>query len=321
MNTEEQSGTGVVKKDRHRVLTFLFFLIISALLWFIIKLTDDYSTQTEFLVRYTEIPANKWMSSPEQRVKLSFVGDGFATLHHHLVRPQKRVVEIPLSEVNYRLEGGNTYSYSGQYVAERVARWLDVPISSVTMSDDKQYFNMEDLQSKELPVRVRLDLQTQRQYRLYDVPLADPSSITVYGPRNVLDTLDEVYTSVLKAYNVNSDLEREVDVDLYDGVIRSDTKRVRAIIDVEQYTETDVEVPVTVDDTLVVRFFPETMKVKCMVAIKDFATINGKAFLVLADTAQLHCRQPLLDIRLARVPEHVVVMKTEPDQVEYLIVN
>ncbi len=321
MNTEEQHASTEVKRDRNKVLTFLLFLIISTILWLLIKLTDNYTTQTEFLVHYTEIPANKWMSSTDQHVKLSFVGDGFTTLRHHLVRPHKRVVTIPLNEVNYRLEGGHTYSYGGQYVAERVARWLDVPISNVTMSDDKQYFNMEDLQSREVPVRVRYDLQTQRQYRLYDEPIADPAVITVYGPKNVLDTLEAIYTSVLKVYNVNSDVEREVDLELCDGLVQSETKRVHATVDVEQYTETDLEVPVTVDDTLSVRFFPETMKVKCLIAIKDFAQVNGNAFLVLADTAQLHARQPLLDIRLVRAPKHVVVLKTEPEVVEYLIVE
>ena len=83
----------------------------------------------------------------------------------------------------------------------------------------------------------------------------------------------------------------------------------------------DVEVPVKVTDTVNLRFFPETMKVKCMVPIRDYANITGASFLVLADTAQLHRLQPVLDIRLEQVPEHVLVVKTEPEQVEYLIVN
>ena len=53
--------------------------------------------------------------------------------------------------------------------------------------------------------------------------------------------------------------------------------------------------------------------------------LNGEfmeaAFSVEADTAQLHRLQPLLDIKLVSVPEHVQVLKTEPEQVEYLIIN
>ena len=93
------------------------------------------------------------------------------------------------------------------------------------------------------------------------------------------------------------------------------------MVDVERYTEKEVEVPVTVSDTLSVRFFPETMTVKCMVAIKDYGLITPASFSVMADTAQLHQLQPLLDIRLVTVPDQVQVLKTNPDRVEYLIIN
>ena len=82
-----------------------------------------------------------------------------------------------------------------------------------------------------------------------------------------------------------------------------------------------VEVPVTVTDSLHVRFFPETMNVKCMVPVRDFPSLSPTSFRALADTAQLHRHQPLLDVKLVQVPKHILVVKTEPDQVEYLIVN
>ena len=317
----EEIKEEIEKKDKRRFLTFLIFLAISTVLWFLIKLTKTYSTQTAFIINYTEIPANKWVSTPEQQVKLTFEADGFVTLGHNLVRDKRRVVEIPLNEVPYRLEGGVTYSYSSQYVAERVAGWLNIPASNITINDDKQYFNMEDLQSKTLPVQVPLEVKTQRQYRIYGEPVTTPASITVYGPKNMLDTLTTIYTEPLVAENASEALRRTLTVNLYDGTIHSETTTVEAVVDVEKYTEQEVEVPVTLTDSLTVRFFPETMKVRCMVAIKDFGALKPSSFLVLADTAQLHRREPLLDISLAGVPDHVVVMSAKPSQVEYLIIN
>ncbi|MBR4390603.1 MAG: YbbR-like domain-containing protein [Bacteroidales bacterium] len=321
MNQVEQIKEEIVQKDKSRFLTFLLFVVISTALWFLIKLTKDYSTQTVFLVRYTEVPVNKWVSTPEQQVKLTFVGDGFVTLGHNLVRNHRRVVEISLSEVPYRLEGGFTYSYSSQYVAEKVADWLNIPTGNVTINDDKQYFNMEDLQSKELPVTVLMSVKTQRQYGVYGDPKVDPPTVTVFGPKNLLDTLNYVTTEWLRAENVSEDVHRTLKVDLYEGAIRSAVESVEVSVDVEKFTEMDVEVPVTIHDSLSVRFFPETMKVKCMVAIRDFASVTPSSFQVLADTAQLHRREPLLDIGLFNVPEHVQVLKSEPKQVEYLIIN
>ena len=302
-------------------MTFVVFLAISTALWFLIKLTKDYSTQTVFRVRYTEIPVNKWVSTQEQPVKLTFVADGFVTLGHNMVRDIRRVVEIPLTEVPYRLEGGVTYSYNSQYVVEKVAEWLNIPASNITINDDKQYFNMEDLQSKALPIQVPVEVTTPRQYRIYSDPVTTPATITVFGPKNLLDTLTVIQTEPLRAENATEALYRTLKVNLYDGAIHSETQSVEVMVPVEKFTEQEVEVPVTLTDSLTVRFFPETMTVKCMVAIKDFGTLTPSSFLVLADTAQLHRREPLLNITLTRTPEHVVVMSAQPAQVEYLIIN
>ena len=310
-----------VEKGKSRLLTFLVFVAISAVLWFLIKLTKDYTTQAVFKVTYTEVPVNKWVSSQGQHVKLSFVADGFVTLRHHLIRHQKRVVEIPLEEITYRLEGGSTYSYNSQYIAEKVAAWLSIPVGNITINDDKQYFNMEDLQSKDLPVLVPLDIQTQRQYEVYGTPEVTPSMLTVYGPKNLLDTLEAVYTQPLQALNANAPIKANLPVEFLEGAIRSNVTSVEVKVDVEKYTEMDLEVPVTVTDTLQIRFFPEKLKLRCMVAIKDYANINGSSFRALADTAQLHRLQPLLDVRLDKIPPYVHVMRTEPKQVEYLIIN
>ena len=320
MSVEEVKDE-IVKKDRSKFLTFLFFLLISSLLWFLIKLTKEYTTQTVFTVVYTDAPVNKWVSTAEQQVNLSFVADGFVTLRHNLVRQPKRVVSISLEEVPYRLEGGNTYSYGSQYVAERVADWLGVPSGNVTVNDDKQYFNMEDLQQKELSVLVPLDVKTQRQFHVYGDPLIEPAVLTVYGPKSVLDTMSFIGTEPFVATGANADLIKSLSIDYCGGAVRGAETTVQVTVRVEQYTETVVEVPVTVTDSLHVRFFPETMSVKCMVPIRDFANLSPAAFRVLADTAQLHRRQPLLDIKLVQVPEHIQVVKTEPEQVEYLIVN
>lgn len=317
----EEIKDEIVKKDKSKILTFLLFLLISSLLWFLIKLTKEYTTQTTFAVVYTEAPVNKWVSTTDQRVNLSFVADGFVTLHHNMVRQPNRVIEIPLNEVPYRLEGGNTYSYGSQYVAERVADWLGVPAGNVTVNDDKQYFNMEDLQQKDLPVRVPLEVKPQRQFLVYGDPIVEPAIITVYGPKSVLDTMESVATIPFSATNANATMTKALPIDYCGDALKGAEATVQVTVQVEQYTETTVEVPVTINDPLQVRLFPETMSVKCLVPMRDFATLSPASFQVLADTAQLHHRQPLLDIRLVKVPDHVQVLKTEPDQVEYLIVN
>lgn len=309
------------RKNKRSVLTFLVFLVISTALWFLIKLSENYTTQTTFGVQFAEVPADKWISSPEQSVKMSLSIDGFHTMRYKMIREPNRFVTIPLDEVPYRFESGNTYSFSSQYVAEKVAERLGISASDITMNDAKIYFAMDALKSKVVPVVLRSDIKTQRQYDLYGIPMLDPSSVTIFGPQEVIDSIKAVKTELLSKLNVNQSFSETLSLDLLDGQIHSNVKEVKADVKVEKYTELDIEVPIKMIDSLKLRFFPETMSVKCLVAMRDYASITPESFSVAVDRQQLKAMEPLLDVRLASWPPTVQILSTRPDKVEYLIVQ
>lgn len=321
MNPFDNIRQKAERKDKRSVLTFLVFLAISTALWFLIKLSENYTTQTTFKLQFVEVPTDKWISSDDQSVKMSLMIDGFHTLRCKMIREPNRFVTIPLDEVPYRFESGNTYSFSSQYVAEKVAERLGINASDITMNDAKIYFSMDALKMKVVPVVLRSDIKTQRQYDLYGIPVLDPSSVTIYGPQEVVDSIKAVKTELLTKNNVNQSFSATLPLDLLDGQIRSNIKEVKADVQVERFTEMDIEVPIHVASSQRVRFFPETMSVKCLVAIRDYASITPESFTVTVDKHQMEAMQPLLDVHLASWPPTVQILSTRPDKVEYLIVQ
>ena len=309
----------VERTNKHSAFTFLVFLVISTAAWFLVKLSENYVTQTTFRLQMEEVQADKWISSDEQSVKMSLNIDGFHTLRYKMIRD--RVVTIPLNEVSYRLENGNTYSFSSQYVAEKVAEKLNINASDITMNDAKIYFTLDALKSKVVPVVLQSNVTTARQYDIYGIPTLDPSSVTVYGPQEVIDTIKTVRTEPLVVNNVSQNFNATLPLDLLGGRIHSNVKEVKAEVQVEKFTEMDVEVPIKMTDSLKMRFFPETMTVKCLVAMRDYASITPENFAVAVDKQQLKAMQPLLDVRLASWPPTVQILSTRPDKVEYLIVQ
>jgi hypothetical protein len=307
------------RKNQRSVLTFLIFLAISTAAWFLVKLSENYVTQTTFSLCFDEVPADKWISSDDQQLKMSLDIDGFHTLHCKMLR--ERFVTIPLSEVSYRHERGNVYSFSSQYVAEKVAEELGISTSDITMNEAMVYFTMDELKSKVVPIVFSSDLKMQRQYGLYGIPTIDPASVTIYGPEEVIDTVKSVRTQKVAKSNVNEDFSESVGLDMLGGKIRSNTKEVRVTVDVEKYTEMDVEVPIKVAGNPKLRFFPESIKVKCLVAMKDYASIVTDDFSATVDKQQLKALQPLLDVQLVSWPKMVQILSSQPDKVEYLIVQ
>ena len=309
----------VERTNKHSAFTFLIFLVISTAAWFLVKLSENYVTQTTFRLQMEEVQADKWISSDDQSVKMSLNIDGFHTLRYKMIRD--RVVTIPLNEVSYRLENGNTYSFSSQYVAEKVAEKLNINASDITMNDAMIYFTLDALKSKVVPVVLQSNVTTARQYDIYGIPTLDPSSVTVYGPQEVIDTIKTVRTEPLIMNNVSQNFNATLPLDLLGGRIHSNVKEVKAEVQVEKFTEMDVEVPIKMTDSLKMRFFPETMTVKCLVAMRDYASITPENFTVAVDKQQLKAMQPLLDVRLASWPPTVQILSTRPDKVEYLIVQ
>lgn len=321
MTPLDNIGQKAERKEKRSVLTFLVFLAISTALWFLIKLSENYTTQTTFKLQFVEVPTDKWVSTDDQSVKMSLMIDGFHTLRCKMIREPNRFVTIPLNEVPYRFESGNTYSFSSQYVAEKVAERLGINASDITMNDAKIYFSMDALKMKVVPVVLRSDIKTQRQYDLYGIPVLDPSSVTIYGPQEVVDSIKAVKTELLAKTNVSQSFSETLQLDLLDDQIRSNIKEVKANVQVERFTEMDVEVPIHVTSNQRVRFFPETMSVKCLVAIRDYASITPESFTVTVDKHQMEAMQPLLDVHLASWPPTVQILSTRPDKVEYLIVQ
>ena len=311
----------VERTNKHSAFTFFVFLVISTAAWFLVKLSEDYTTQTSFGLQLTEAPADQWVSSDEQSVKMSLNVDGFHVLRDKMIREPKRYVTIDLNEVSYRQESGDTYSFSSQYVAEKIADRLDINASDISMNDDKIYFNMSPLKSKVVPIVLRSDIKMQRQFGLYGIPTLEPASVTIYGPDEVIDTVRSVRTEVLAKTNVSEGFSESVALDLLGGKLHSNTTEVKATFEVDKFTEMDLEVPISVTDNLKVRFFPETMSVKCLVAMRDYASITTESFTATVDRDQLEAMQPLLDVRLVSWPPTVQILATRPDKVEYLIVQ
>ena len=307
--------------NKRPFFTFLIFVVMSATAWLFVKLSEVYTTQAVFRLRIDEVPTDKWLSTPEQTAKLSLTTDGFHTLRYKMMREQKCVVDLSLAEVPYRLESGNTYSFSSLYVTERVAELLNVNASDLTMNDAMVYFTLDPLKSKVLPVELLSDIRPQRQCGIYGIPTLEPSSVTIFGPSDIIDTLKCVQTMMLSKSNVSEGFKETVPLNLLGGKIHSEVKAVDATVQVEKFTEADVAVPVAQPKSVKVRFFPESVTVKCLVAIKDYPNLTPDLFRVEADADQLKALQSLLDVKLTSWPRYVQVLNTTPEKVEYLIVQ
>lgn len=307
-------------KVKRKSLTFFVFLAISTALWLLIKLSQEYTTQSSFTLMIEDVPCDKWIATPTQSVKFAFETDGFITLAHNLIREQKRIVSISLNDVPFRPENNTTYSFSSNYVAERLAERLGIDVTDITMNDATIYFSMEELKSKVVPVTLKEDMSLQRQYGRYGLPIITPASVTVYGTEEMLSGIQTIETQLLTKENLSQSFVETVPLNLMDGAIRCNVDEVEVKVEIEKYTEIDLEVPIRPIDSLEIRFIPSAVQVKCLVAIKDYAKTNAEAFSAVPDSTDFANRNPLLRVSL-QSPGNLQVLGVTPERVEYIIIS
>lgn len=320
MNKSKEIINKVPQERRRHLLTFIVFLLISTLLWILVKLSKDYSTHSTFVINYTDVPVDKCITSDTTRVNFSFVADGFITLGHNLIPENKRVIDISLAEVPCHKESSKTYSFSSQYVAEKLARLLSINTSSISMNEAKILFDMEPLKAKKVAVSLLSDIETQRQYGIYGTPTITPKTVTVYGPPQIIDTISTIYTQKIKKSSVSENINETIALDCLGGLIKTDSTNVNVQVNIEKFTESSIEVPVSLSQKAGIRVLPETVKVKCMVPLCDFNNLKPNMIEIGVDESQIG-KDNILDLTVKKAPENVKIKSIKPEQVEYLIVK
>lgn len=298
-------------------------MLVSAFLWTIIKLSDEYTIQTSFKVCYVNVPSDKYMSENcAFNQKVTITDSGFKLIRYYLIRISKRVVKISLADIPYRYENEyEAYSYSGRYICQAVADYLGISVTGISISDNTIYFNMQNLKMKRVPVELSCNLTFQKQNQLYSKPIITPDSVDIFGYENIIDTISAITTEPIAASNVSRDFSKTVSINLLDGLVNSTTETVDVFFDVEPFTEANYEVKVRSLSDENVRFFPEQVTIKCMVPLKDYPSINNGSFTIMIDEDQLANHDQLLRYRIANQPSNVNIIKCEPEEIEYIIIQ
>ena len=105
------------------------------------------------------------------------------------------------------------------------------------------HFPLED--HKRVPVQLVTSISLLPQYMMVGETVVKPDSVTIYGERYKLETINRVYSSPIKVYDLSEDLIGVVDIEKVRGV-RMSSDQVQFSIDVSRYVEIVRSFPVTV---------------------------------------------------------------------------
>ena len=300
--------------------SMMIFVIIAALFWLLIKLSSNYTVTEPLTINIKDTPANLVLTNGTQKIKVTLSSSGFELLNYYFKPSPRRKVDISLEEVPLHKDGESTYSFGSSYAKEKIANFLTLEPNEVSFEENRIILNMEPLDSIRVKVIPNVDITYEKQYnRLGKIQLT-PDSVTIYGPKNEITSIDNVYTQQLTLRNINQNIDTNIPLKLNES-FNADQKDINVKIFVEKYTEAVANVPITNNSKEKLRLFPDKVKIKYIVSLTDYNIIKENSFKVNIDTSDINPENNFLPIYLTDYPNNTRIINIEPKEVEYIIIE
>lgn len=303
-------------------MAFLFFLLLSAFFWLLIKLSDNYTVAYKFKLQFTDVPAELWMPAQDTHdIKFSISTTGYNILKVNLLKSSNPKLSISLNQVPYRRQNGNLYSISAQSLRDELSASLNIDGGELLFNENEIFFRLEKLQSKTVDVKLHTALRFRNQYELYSEPILKPQKVQIYGPKSLLDSISFIETEKLQRTDVFENFSASLKLALPSKDIKAKVDKIQVEVDVASFTEASTMIEIEKLGQSQLRLFPAEAQVFYSIALRDYQLIDEQAIKLQIDTSLLSTRPARLKLILTASPGAIKIKRIVPDQVEYLIMK
>ena len=308
-----------------RLAIFGFFFVVASILWYLNKLTYEYSTEISFPLKVQNMPSGKVLvGDPPKHIPLQIKGFGYILVRYKLGAALSPI-SIDLEQVPLMsLKNSETKHFVLTSTLRNViANQLQGHLELGGIGIDTLHFEFAEMIQKKVEVKLDLSYTLERQHLLSNPITLSPDSIVLSGPKTLLDTINSIYTEPLKRSNLSSTYTAMVPVNDIKQLGRSHRK-VTLCIPVEKYTEANISTSIEVrnlPDSLRLILLPKMVTVKCNVLVSKYRKLlEGGVVVPYVDFNELNSRASnKLHVKVKTEPYSVKVIEINPKNIDYLI--
>ena len=300
-------------------LTFFFFLVLSTIFWLMTALNETYEREIGVPAYLVNIPKNVVVTSDmEDTVRVTVRDKGFALLAYTYgegIRP----INVNFQSAITRQSGYGVVS--SQELMKMINQRFSGSSKIVQVKPDRLDFHYNYGLSRQVSVKMSGHVVPGKSFYLARTRFW-PEKVTVYGSKQVLDSLRFVKTVPINITNFNDTVLRTVALETIKGVkIVPNTVRIGLYPDI--LTEENIEVPITainMPEGKVLRTFPQRVTVNFIVGASMFRSISPEQFAVVVDYNEIidHLSDKC-SIHLRETPQGVRNARLKMTHVDYLI--
>lgn len=300
-----------------KFLTYLVFVTIAALFWFILALNDSIQDDVEVRLNIFNVPDSVTFISDVPDDIHVMVRDKGTNLWRNGIFTHATV------DFNFR-----EYAADGVFVIRPgemnagLKKAFGQSATIISSSVDSLRLVYTTLPGKRVPIEASTDLSAAVGKIISGKPVIDPPAVTVYSTRDVLDTITRVYTEKLRGSNLEESKTLAVRLKKIPGV-RIEPSQVQVAVTVEPLVRKQVSVNIQIDNVPQgedLLLFPSKANVEYYVPMSRFGN-NEDLIEVHVDYRDLESGSNLLPLHLGRHSAGLENIRILDDNVEYTLVK
>jgi len=313
-------------RNDKRVAAYLVCVAIASVFWFLNALSKTYTEEIIVPVSFVNFPNNKTLASKTpEKFDLKIEAHGFTILRYKLsfffVPLEFNVNELTHNRMTESKK--NSFAFPARQFLSELSNQMSNEAKIQSMSPDTLFFRFDQMGQKRIKVKPVYHITLKKQFQISGDIKSVPDSITVNGPQSALDTLQFAYTETVhfneadKAISIESRISQVKE--LY-----FEPRSVKVNIPVEEYTEAQLSVPVSVynqPNNVKVKLFPANVKISFQVGLSRFSQIHPEDFKLNVLYTDIKPGKQRLKITTEITPAYIYALKINPEELEYLIEN
>ncbi|GHT19703.1 hypothetical protein FACS189429_7610 [Bacteroidia bacterium] len=184
-------------------LTFFVFLFISSTAWFFNALDKEQNAVFHLPVSFIGIPKNILVTDSLPAFLTVNIRDNGRQIFNYQ-RNKQQPMTIDLTRTFY--EKGEIIITADQ-LRGQIMRYLHPTTTVERILPDTVAANYEKLSTGKVKIIPDLNIELASQYMLSDNPKIEPSEITVFAPKYILDTLRHISTQRITLKGLNKSIK------------------------------------------------------------------------------------------------------------------
>lgn len=300
-------------------LIFLFFLCLSGIFWLMMTLNETYEKELPVVLRMTGVPKNVVMTSPITDTARVTVRDKGFVLVSYMFSHRLRPVSINFNTYANKQTGVGNVALAD--VQKMVRQQLYASSTITAFKVDDLTFNFNYGEKKVVKVTLAGHVVPAKNFYLAHVQFS-PEKVEVYANREKLDSILTIPTDFINLVNFDDTVSQVVKLKSIPGV-KLVPSSVKVTFFVDILTEESIDVPITtvnMPEGIVVRTFPQRVKVNFTVGAKMFRRVKASDFRVVVDYREVVAHpSDKCNLYLQLRPSIVSNARLAINQVDYLI--